>query len=118
LNLEALPKIELPAAGRERRRAFSGRQQAVKDSPRRPVRSSIKQVPFRAVGFSLWPLAAVPAGGGQPPPGMPAFMRHWLVWAGILGGLALLFVFDYMWETDFTYWISRQVRAVLQFILP
>ncbi len=68
-------------------------------------------------GFSLWPLAAVPRGGGlSAVPFLRGRMRGWVFWALVISVLVLAVTYNYMWETDFSYWVGMQVRGILRYI--
>ena len=40
-------------------------------------------------------------------------MRSGVVWALVMGAIVLAVTYNYMWETDFSYWISVHVRSIL-----
>ena len=40
-------------------------------------------------------------------------MRGGVFWAAAIGVLTLAVAYNYMWETDFSYWVSMQVRNIL-----
>jgi hypothetical protein len=42
--------------------------------------------------------------------------RGGVVWALVIGALVLAVTYNYMWETDFSYWVGMQVRGILRYI--
>ena len=42
--------------------------------------------------------------------------RGAIIWALVIGVLVLAVTYNYMWETDFSYWVSMQVRGILRYI--